>query len=100
MKVSEIAKLARENARQAKTIVPNGSEPVPIDIEDMIERAFEQAFMKAFEEILQNKAEVIFKKVLGNGSIAKKLEEKIEKGLETFFQEGIRWDKKKPGFKK
>ena len=30
----------------------------------------------------------------------KKLEEKIEQGLPRFMEEGIRWDRKRPGFKK
>jgi hypothetical protein len=74
---------------------------VTVDIDDVIERAFEQAFMNALEQMLQGKAEVIFKKALENGSpLAKKLEDKIEEGLQRFLEKGIRWDKKKPGFKK
>jgi hypothetical protein len=43
----------------------------------------------------------MFSKALANGSpFGKKLEDKIEEGLQRFIQEGIQWDKKKPGFKK
>jgi len=74
---------------------------VPIDIEDVIEKAFEQAFLRALEQTIQDKAEAVFKKAMGNGSpLAKRLEEKIEEGLDRLFREGIRWEKKKPGFKK
>ncbi len=74
---------------------------MPIDIEDAIEKAFEQAFLKALDQVLQVKAEAIFKKALADGSpVAKKLESRIEEGLQRFLHEGIRWEKKKPGFKK
>lgn len=93
MKDTEIAKVVKTNERS--------SEPMPIDIDDVIERAFEHAFMKALDQTLQKKAEDIFTKLLGNGSpLAKRLEEKIEQGVEKFLQEGIRWEKKKAGFKK
>jgi hypothetical protein len=74
---------------------------VPIDIEEVIEKAFEQAFVKALEQTLQSKAEALFKKAFENGSpLSKKLEEKIEDGFQRFLEEGIRWQKKKAGFKK
>ncbi len=74
---------------------------MPINIEEIIERAFEQAFSKALEQTLQNKAEELFKVAFANGSpLAKKLETKVEEGFEHFVEEGIRWDKKKAGFKK
>ena len=74
---------------------------MPINIDEIIERAFEHAFAKALEQIVQNKAEALFQKAFANGSpLAKKLEDKIEAGLQSFFEEGIRWEKKKPGFKK
>src|SRR5262249_8804403 len=70
-------------------------------IEVIIERAFEQAFQKALDQTLQTKAKELFKKTFQNGSpLAKKLEEKIEAGFEKFIEQGIRWEKKKPGFKK
>jgi hypothetical protein len=73
---------------------------MPINIE-IIERAFEHAFAKVLGQIVQSKAEALFQKTLANGSpLSKKLEDKIEAGLEHFFEEGIRWEKKKPGFKK
>jgi hypothetical protein len=62
---------------------------------------FEQAFAKALEQILQAKAEALFHKAFSNGSpLSQKLEAKIEEGFERFIEDGIRWDKKKPGFKK
>jgi hypothetical protein len=74
---------------------------MPVDIEEAIEKAFGQAFLKALDQVLQSKAEVIFKKALADGSpVAKKIEAKIEEGLHRFLHEGIRWEKKKPGFKK
>jgi hypothetical protein len=74
---------------------------VPINIEEIIERAFEQAFSKALEQTLQSKAEELFKVAFANGSpLANKLQAKIEEGFRLFVEEGIRWDKKKAGFKK
>lgn len=72
-----------------------------IDIGDVLERAFEQAFLRALDQTVQAKAEELFKKMLGAGSpLSKKLEEKIEQGFQRFLEEGIRWEKKRPGFKK
>jgi len=74
---------------------------VPISIEDVLERAFEQAFLKALEQTVQTKAEELFRKALSPGSpVAQKLQEKMEQGFQQFLDEGIRWDRKKPGFKK
>jgi len=74
---------------------------VPINIEEIIERAFEQAFSKALEQSLQNKTEELFKTAFANGSpLAKKLEAKIEEGFQRFVEEGIKWEKKKVGFKR
>jgi len=74
---------------------------VPIKIEQIIEKAFEQAFSKALEQSLLNKAEVLFKNAFANGSpLAKKLETKMEEGFQRFIEEGIRWEKKRVGFKK
>jgi len=74
---------------------------VPISIEEIIERAFEQAFSKAFEQTLQAKAEQLFKGAFANGSpLSKKLEAKIEEGFQHFVEEGIKWERKKAGFKK
>jgi hypothetical protein len=74
---------------------------MPIDIEDVIERALEQAFAKALDQLVQTKAEALFNKAFANGSpLSAKLEQKIEAGFERFFQEGVRWEKKKAGFKK
>lgn len=75
--------------------------PMAINIEQIIENAFEQAFTRALEGTLQNKAETLFKKAFEDGSpLAKKLEAKIEQGFEHFIDEGIQWEKKKPGFRK
>jgi hypothetical protein len=74
---------------------------MPINIEQIIETAFEQAFSRALEQTIQLKAEAMFTKALENGSpLAKKLEDKIEKGFERFIDQGIQWEKKKPGFKR
>ncbi len=74
---------------------------MPIDIDEVIGKAFEQAFLKALDQVIQDKAEALFKKAFTNGSsMSKRIEEKIEDGLNRFLQEGIRWEKKKPGFKK
>ncbi|GEM_PF-3367148 len=59
---------------------------------------FEQAFSKALEQTLQTKAEHLFKHAFENGSeLSKKLEEKIDAGFRRFVEEGIRWEKRKPG---
>jgi len=72
-----------------------------INIEVIIEKALEEAFARALDHAIQAKAEMIFAKAFVNGApFGKKLEEKIGEGLERFMQEGIQWDKKKPGFKK
>jgi hypothetical protein len=71
-----------------------------INIEE-IEKALEEAFARALDQAIQAKAEPVFAKALANGSpFGKKLEEKIEEGLRRFVEEGIQWEKKKPGFKK
>jgi hypothetical protein len=73
---------------------------MPINIEEIIERAFEHAFSKALEQTLQSKAEELFKTAFADGSpLAKKLEAKIEEGFHHFVQDGIRWDRQKAGFK-
>jgi hypothetical protein len=72
-----------------------------INIEGVLERAFEQAFLRALDQTVQAKAEELFTRALSAGSpLSKKLEEKIEQGFERFLADGIRWEKKKPGFKK
>jgi hypothetical protein len=54
-----------------------------INIERIIENALEQAFSRALDQTIQNKAEVL--KAFENGSpLAKKLEEKIEQGFQRF----------------
>ena len=75
---------------------------MPINIEAIIENAFEQAFSRALEQTLQSKAEVLFTKAFENGSsLSMKLEEKIDEGFQRFVEEGIQWEKKKkPGFRK
>ncbi len=72
-----------------------------IRIEGVLERAFEQAFLKALEQTVQAKAEELFRKTLSPGSpVAEKRQEKMKQGFQRFLEDGIRWDKKKPGFKK
>jgi hypothetical protein len=72
-----------------------------LNIEEVLERAFEQAFQRALEQTVQTKAEELFTRALSSGSpFAQKLEEKIEQGFERFLADGIRWEKKKAGFKK
>ncbi len=72
-----------------------------INIEEVLERAFEQAFLRALEQTVQVKAEELFTRALSAGSpLSKKLEDKIEQGFERFLADGIRWEKKKPRFKK
>jgi hypothetical protein len=79
----------------------HGDVTMPINIEEIIERALEQAFAKALEQVVQNKAEMLFQKALANGTpLSQRLEDKITEGFQRFFEEGIRWEKKKPGFKK
>jgi hypothetical protein len=72
-----------------------------VKIDDVLEHAFEQAFLRALDQTVQTKAEELFRKALSAESpLSKKLEEKIEQGFQHFLEEGIRWEKKKPGFKK
>jgi hypothetical protein len=74
---------------------------MPINIEEIIEKAFEPAFCKALEQTLQAKAEELFKGAFANGSpLAKKLEAKIEEGFQRFIEDGIKREKTEPGFKK
>ena len=78
-----------------------GLSPTPLDIEDIVEKAFEEAFAKASDRVLQNKAEELFRRMFENGSpMAKKLEDKIEQGFERFLEHGICWEKKRAGFRK
>ena len=74
---------------------------MPIEIEDVVERAFEQAFIKALEHILQSKAEALFKKAFEdeNSPLARRMGEKIEEGFQRFMENGIRWEKRGTGFK-
>jgi hypothetical protein len=70
------------------------------NIEEVLERAFEQAFLKALEQTVQVKAEEMFRKALTQGSpLSQKLQDKMEQGFQHFLEEGIRWEKKKSGFK-
>ena len=73
---------------------------MPINVDEIIERALEQAFAKALEQVIQDRAGAFFKKAFKrNGStFGKRLEEKIEQGLTRFMEEGTQWDKKMPGF--
>ena len=70
-------------------------------VEEVFERAFEQAFLKALEQTVQTKAEELFRKALSPGSpLSRRLQDKMEQGFQHFLEEGIRWERKKPGFKK
>ena len=61
----------------------------------------EEAFARALDQAIQARAEAAFTKAFENGApFGQKLQEKMEEGLQRFIQEGIQWDKKKPGFKK
>jgi len=74
---------------------------MPINIEAIIEGAFEEAFARALNQAIQSKAEALFLRALDKDSpLGKKLEEKIEQGFQKFVDEGIQWEKKRPGFKK
>jgi flagellar biosynthesis/type III secretory pathway protein FliH len=71
-----------------------------VSTEAVLERAMERAFLRALEQTVQAKAEALFTKALSSESpLAKKLEEKIEQGFQLFLEEGIRWEKNKPGFR-
>ena len=70
---------------------------MPINIQGIMERAFEQALFKALERTFQMKAEQMFKHALENGSpLSKKLEQKIDDGYQRFIEDGIRREKRKP----
>ncbi len=58
---------------------------MPINIEGIIGKAFEQAFSRALDQTLRSKAEVLFKKAFEDGSdLSKRLEAKIEHGFQQF----------------
>ena len=74
---------------------------MPINIEALIEGAFEEAFARALNHAIQAKAEAMFLRAFDKDSpLGKRLEEKIEQGFQKFIDEGVLWDKKRPGFKK
>jgi hypothetical protein len=74
---------------------------MPIEIDEIITRAFEQAFSKALEQVVQARAEALFEQAFqGNSPLAKKLEERIDQGFQHFIENGIRWERKTPGFDK
>jgi hypothetical protein len=56
-----------------------------IEVEDVFEKAFERAFTNALDKALRNRAEAMFTKALSDRGIAKRLEQKIEEGLNKFF---------------
>jgi hypothetical protein len=54
-------------------------------IEQIIERALQQAFAKALEQSVLPKTEVLFREAFADGSpLAKRLEGKIEEGFQRF----------------
>jgi hypothetical protein len=64
---------------------------MPFGIEETIEKAFQTAFSRALDQILQSKAETLIKKAFEEGSpLAKKLDEKIAAGFQRFVENGIR----------
>ncbi len=70
-------------------------------VEEVLEKAFAQAFLKALVQTVQTKAEELFRKALTQDSpLSHKLQHKMEQGFQHFLDEGIRWEKRKPGFKK
>lgn len=72
-----------------------------IKIDEVMEKALEQAFSRALEQLVQNKAEELFHKAFqANSPFAQRLEEKLQEGFQRFFENGIRWEKKRAGFKK
>lgn len=74
---------------------------VPINGEQIVENTFAQAFSRALEQTIQNKAEALFKMALEIGSpLSRKMKEKIEQGFQRFVDKGIHWKKKKSGFRK
>ncbi len=69
---------------------------MPINIEEIVERAFEHAFAKSLEQILQAKAEALFAKAISNGSpLSKKLEEKVEQGFDDLSKKAFVGKRKK-----
>jgi hypothetical protein len=66
-----------------------------------LEKVLASAFLRALNQTVQAKAEELVTRALSKGSpLSKKLEDKIEQGCERFLADGIRWEKKKPRFKK
>ncbi len=70
-------------------------------VEEVLEKAFAQAFLKALDQTVQTKAEELVRKALTQDSpLSHKLQHKMEQGFQHLLDEGIRWEKRKPGFKK
>ena len=62
---------------------------------------YSTTFRNLDAQTLQAKAAALFKQAFSNGSgFAKRLEEKIEEDFQRFVENGIHWEKRKPGFKK
>jgi hypothetical protein len=62
-----------------------------ISIEDVLERAIEQAFTKALEKTVQAKAEELFRKALLQGPLLSlKLQEKMDNGFQPFLDARIK----------
>lgn len=79
----------------------NGVKPMVINIDDVLEKAIEQAFVRALEQAMQSRMEDLFGRMLAADSPwGKKLEEKMQENLQRFMEEGVRWEKKRPGFRK
>ncbi len=58
-----------------------------IDIEEVLERAFEQAFRRALVPIVQAKMEELFTKSISTGSaLAERLEATIEQGFQHLLK--------------
>jgi hypothetical protein len=53
------------------------------------------------EQTVQTNVEELVRKALTQDSpLFQRFQQKMEQGVQHFLDEGIRWEKKKPGFKK
>jgi hypothetical protein len=68
-----------------------------INIEEVLERALEQAFLRALDQTVQAKAEEVFKRMLSAGSpLSQKLEEISSKGSSAFSKKASAGKRRKP----
>lgn len=72
-----------------------------IDIDEVFQRAYKQAFLRALEQMFNIKAEELCERALSEGSpLSQRIEDAIERALQHFLDEGICWERKKRCFKK